>query len=270
MRVELIPLGTNGYIPSFGRHTMSFLVTTAKTALLLDAGTGVARLLEPNIREALAPYDRLDIVLTHYHLDHLIGLSYLPGVWSKPVRIFAPDKPYVDTEPDQAIGSLLRPPFFSLALDHFPMEIELRPYGKESLEVGDLSLRCRRQDHPGGSVGIRIEDDLAYITDTVVDNQSKRFISGVELLLHEIWLTDEEARANPGGSDGHSSAGQVISLAADAGVRRLLPVHHHPKRTNQDLERLIHSLETGTAEVVRVQEGVRISTRQGGLQPWQA
>ncbi len=262
---ELIPLGTNGYIPSFGRHTMSFLLLTGETALLLDAGSGIARLLEPGLQEVLLPYSRLNIVLTHYHLDHVIGLSYLPGVWTKPVRIFAPQRPYVDTEAGEAIGRLLQPPLFSLALDRFPMEVELFGYGKDRLEVGELSLRCRRQEHPGGSVGMRVNDDLAYITDTVVDDQSERFIRGVELLLHEVWLTDAEASANPGGLAGHSCESDVLRLAADSGVRYLLPVHHHPKRTNEELNLFLGSLRRGKAEIILPHEGIRVATRQGSL-----
>ncbi|MGD2114802.1 MAG: MBL fold metallo-hydrolase, partial [Acidobacteriota bacterium] len=76
--MRLIPLGTNGYIPTHGRQTMCFLVRFEDRALLLDAGTGVARLLEPRVRELLEGVEQLDVILSHFHLDHVIGLSYLP------------------------------------------------------------------------------------------------------------------------------------------------------------------------------------------------
>ena len=79
--MQLIPLGTNGFIPTFGRHTMSFLVLTENQALLLDAGSGVSRLLQPELKALIEPYETLNIVFSHYHLDHTIGVSYLPAVW---------------------------------------------------------------------------------------------------------------------------------------------------------------------------------------------
>ncbi|MGH7338266.1 MAG: MBL fold metallo-hydrolase, partial [Myxococcota bacterium] len=104
--LRLLPLGTNGYFPTQGRQTMSYLLVAtgaassagsgagssagSRAALVLDAGTGLGRLAEPELAELLAPIERLDILLTHYHLDHVVGLSFLPGIWSgRAVRIFA-------------------------------------------------------------------------------------------------------------------------------------------------------------------------------------
>jgi ribonuclease BN (tRNA processing enzyme) len=113
MFARLVPLGINGFIPSFGRQTMSFLLLTGNEALLLDAGTGVGRLLERTMIDLLQPYDCLNIILSHYHLDHVVGLSYLPGTWMRGVvRIYAPGRPFVETEPDQALSRLLQPLYF--------------------------------------------------------------------------------------------------------------------------------------------------------------
>ncbi len=45
--VNLIPLGTNGLLPALGRQTQCHLALTDDAAIMLDAGTGVGRLLEP-------------------------------------------------------------------------------------------------------------------------------------------------------------------------------------------------------------------------------
>src|ERR1044072_2904577 len=56
VNLRLVPLGTNWYIPSHGRQTMCFLLLDGDgAALLLDAGTGLARLLAPEIAALLAP-----------------------------------------------------------------------------------------------------------------------------------------------------------------------------------------------------------------------
>ena len=78
--MQLVPLGCGGFIPARGRQTMSFLVLEGGAALVLDAGSGLARLLEPQVAARLPEDGPLDIVLTHYHLDHVVGLSYLPGL----------------------------------------------------------------------------------------------------------------------------------------------------------------------------------------------
>jgi len=244
--MRTVPLGVNGYFPSFGRQTMSFLVLAGEDALLLDAGTGVSRLIEPAIRELLAPCAALNILLSHYHLDHIVGLSYLPGVWwDRPVYVYGPAVPLVDAEPEDAFDQLLFPPVFPTPWRAFAGPLEVRPVREEELRIGGLELRLWRQDHPGGSIGVRIGDELAYLTDTTVGDANVERVRGVKVLLHELWFTDEEARTQ--GLRGHSSFSAVRDFAKAAAVGTLLLVHHHPGRTNEEVEVLCARMERETA-----------------------
>lgn len=252
----LIPLGTNGYYPSHDRHTMSYLLVVDGAALLLDAGTGVARLAEDRVRRHLEGIETLDLLLTHYHLDHVVGLSILPGVSPDlPVRIHAPGNPLVDADPAEALCRLIHPPLFPIPLPEFPMPVEIERLTGERASIAGLEVRLRRQEHPGGSVGVRLGDSLAYVTDTVADDASAELAAGVDLLLHEVW-------AEAGGeaaSTGHSAADDVARIAVSAGVRRLMPVHHHPRRSRDDLEHL-------AAELARLAEGVEVVLPEEGTE----
>lgn len=250
--MKLLPLGTNGFIPARGRQTMSFLVVDGDAALLLDAGSGVARLLEPAANAALEGIERLDVLLTHYHLDHVVGLSYLPGVArDRRLRIFAPAPPLTEGGPE-TLATLIAPPLFPITLDRWPMPVEVVPFGGPALEIGPFRLRVRAQRHPGGSAGVRIDDRLAYVTDTVVDPETARFVRGVGTLLHEVWLTAEEAEREDAGRTGHSAAPGVAALAKRAAVGRLVPVHHHPRRDSAGIGELARDLAARSGREVRV------------------
>lgn len=252
--MRLVPLGTNGYIPSQGRQSMAYLVLTDDAALLLDAGTGVARLLEPEIEALLEGYERLEVILTHYHLDHVVGISFLPGVWpTRPVRLHAPGPPLVDATPDDALGRLIHPPLFPIPLPEYPMPVELVRLTGDPVVIGGIPVRFRPQQHPGGSAGVRLGDALAYVTDTVADDATAEFAAGVDLLLHEVWL----GPGGEAGSTGHSAADEVARIATRAGVRRLMPVHHHPRATAADLEKL-------AAELARRVDGVEVILPEEG------
>lgn len=239
MTTQLIPLGTNGFIPSFGRQTMAFLLVAGDRALLLDAGTGVGRLLEPELARRLAACERLEILLTHYHLDHVVGLSYLPGVWrGRRVRLWCPAPPLVDAPPEEALSRLFSPPLFPLSLRELPLGVEVESYGGPELQIDGWSLRFRRQIHPGGSVAVRIGDQLAYITDTAVDDENAVFARGVHLLLHEAWLSDAQAAQVDLRAQGHTPAGGVARVARAAGCKRVMTIHHHPARTGAEVEEL--------------------------------
>ena len=67
--MKLIFLGTTGYHPSDRRHTACLMVP--ELGIVFDAGTGFYRVRE-HIRTT-----SLDIYLTHAHLDHSFGLTFL-------------------------------------------------------------------------------------------------------------------------------------------------------------------------------------------------
>lgn len=244
--MRLVALGTNGFFPGNNRHTASYLLLpTPKIAILLDAGTGVARLIEPSVAVHLVTVKELHIVLSHYHLDHVSGLFYLTGAWpGRKVILYAPGKPLIEANGEKAIKQLLGAPFYPLPT----LPLEIRPITSQEVLVADLKFQLRSQRHPGGSIGIRIEDYLSYITDTVADPETVTFVRGSKLLLHEVWLNDEEANSSIE-ADGvparekHSWAGAVARIAATAKVGMLAPIHHPPWRTDEQVDMLIQNLK---------------------------
>ena len=71
-------LGAGGWIPTGTHATCSALLRAGDAAVLIDAGTGVERLVAD--RSLLEGVETLELVLTHFHLDHVVGLAYMPGL----------------------------------------------------------------------------------------------------------------------------------------------------------------------------------------------
>ncbi|MBU0676500.1 MAG: MBL fold metallo-hydrolase [Verrucomicrobia bacterium] len=240
----LIPLGTNGYYPSYGRQTACFLYMTPTDALVLDAGTGLSWLAEPALQDILRDYDHLNILLSHYHMDHVTGLFYLPAVWNRgPVTIYAPTCPYTPADPLKVFDALLAKPVCSKKLSELDLDVEVVPVSSDHLMIGSLNLKIWAQKHPGGSIGIRINDDIAYCTDKSIEPVSEPQINGVHTLLHEVWYTDEEAREDPATLQTHSACGEVAAFAADKDITNLIPIHHHPAHTEKQLHTIVEQLE---------------------------
>src|SRR3569623_881759 len=77
--LKLHLLGTSGYHPTERRQTACCMLPEA--GIVLDAGTGFFR-----IRELLAA-PTLDIFITHAHLDHVVGLTFmLSTLWQRSVE----------------------------------------------------------------------------------------------------------------------------------------------------------------------------------------
>jgi ribonuclease BN (tRNA processing enzyme) len=205
-------LGSGGWIPTGRRETTCVLVRRGDHALVLDAGTGLRRLVtEP---ERLDGVTRIDVALTHFHLDHACGLAYLPALPIMPV-VHAPGAWLYRTASAELLAPLLSPP-----ISPFDQRPEIRELG-ERQAIGGFTLTARAQPrhwHP--TAGLRVDDALALITDTGYDPGSAELARGVEHLLHEAWLP---------GDDRDASERDAERVAREAGADRLTLVHLHPR-----------------------------------------
>jgi len=259
---KIVALGCNGFIPTFNRHTMSYLlIDDSDEVIVLDAGTGISRLIEPEVSEIISAKKNINIILSHYHLDHMIGLSYLPGLWpSKSIRLFAPSKPYVDVKAEDAVNKLLNPPLFSLSFSNYPnKKNELIPITGSQLTINGHTFRFTKLNHPGGSMGMRIDDAICYITDTCVNEKYIDFISGCEHLLHEIWMTREEVKKNEKGASGHSVLEDVIALSVKANIKKLIPIHLHPKWSEEVFLNNLRISQNEDVAVIPLTDGMMIA-----------
>ena len=67
--MRIVCLGTTGFHPNADRHTACYLIP--EVGVVLDAGTGLFRLADHLETE------HVDVFLSHAHLDHVVGLTYL-------------------------------------------------------------------------------------------------------------------------------------------------------------------------------------------------
>jgi len=220
--MRLTILGSAGWMPSDQRETACYAVREHDRLLLLDAGTGIRRLAtEPSL---LAGVAEIDLVLSHFHLDHVIGLSYLAAL-DRPVTVHGPGDWLYGRPTAQLLDELLRPPY-QASRRPFPV----RELTEAGVVWGEHRLRVRHQvTHTAPSVAYRLDDALSYCTDTGHDPGNAEFADGCGLLLHEAWSTEDVSDL------GHSSAAQAAGIARQAGVERLLLIHLPPGRDVQPL-----------------------------------
>jgi len=168
--------------------------------------------------------NRLDILLTHFHLDHIVGLAYLPALGlCEHTTIWGPGRLLYGVSTRELLARVSRQPFHPVPLEEQDIDVRDLPAGE--LELGGLTIAHRRQDrHSAPSLAFRFGDALTWITDTAYDPESARFAEGTRLLAHEAWFTEDEPR-DP---EIHSSAAQAAEVAARASADRLTLIHLPP------------------------------------------
>jgi ribonuclease BN (tRNA processing enzyme) len=224
--VHLALLGTAGWMPQDSRETAALLVRDDDRALLFDAGTGVRRLItNPELIDGATS---IDVLLSHFHLDHIIGLSYLFGLPSHlRIAIWGPGAWCYHRPTAHILQKVIGEPYLAATLDDRARIYDLAADGTA---INGFAVHAQRQiRHTAPSIAFRLDDVFAYCTDTEYDPTNAAFAAGSKLLIHEAWTTGSH------GGDGHSSAVEAARVAYDADVEHLLLVHIAPTADTAEL-----------------------------------
>jgi phosphoribosyl 1,2-cyclic phosphodiesterase len=225
---------------TFGGHTMCLEISAGDRRVIIDAGSGIRQLGQKLQQDKTAV---TDIVLTHYHMDHLIGLMTFAPLFQKgaAVTIHAPILDH--RHPEAILSGLLEVPFFPMAAKDAGASFAVHAFHPgEPIALADLDIGTTSLSHPGGACGYRIghgAGSIAVIMDyehhsEEPDASLVRFCSGAGLILYDAhWDEDIDYLAHRGW--GHSTWQAGLRLMHAAGAHRLAAVHHAPDATDSIL-----------------------------------
>ena len=224
---EVIILGSGGWIPTEKRHTASYMFLNDNNCILLDTGSGICRLAAYTDR--LEKYDIINIIYSHYHHDHLIGLIYLLNwVKNKKIRIWGPGKPYYLNSSKKYLSDYTSSPFFVHGIKDFSKDVSIYDYSEKGFKIGDDFISIIKQQHSEPCFGICISDLLYYATDTTVIDETFINAKKCKLLLHEFWSISDNS--NPA----HSSAELIIKKAEQFSILRTGLIHYNPNFSSKE------------------------------------
>lgn len=220
MGATLWVLGSAGWMPRAGQETSCFLLEAADQLVMLDAGTGVANL--DLAVEALRRHDRLSVLLSHYHLDHLVGLMYLKRfAEGKRVDVYGPGRPAYPKSTEDYVGDMLQGALYSGGSRGFAREVRYHDYGGQDFRVGDLPISVRPQSHSAPSFELRVGDLVTYATDTTFSAVAWEDCAPSRALLHECWQLGA-------GDPRHTSAKALVAGLPRERFGKVLLIHHNP------------------------------------------
>jgi phosphoribosyl 1,2-cyclic phosphodiesterase len=217
------------------------------STLIIDAGTGI-RSLGVGIAKSLP---KINILLTHLHLDHIQGLMFFAPCFSSEseITIWGPSSPEASLE--ERIARYISAPLSPVEVRELPCDVNFRDTPPSEWEIGPAKIRAEAVTHRGPTLGYRVTDGdgtaLTYISDhepglgASLESLEPEWISGfdlarnADLLIHDCQYTDEEYPAHVGW--GHSRLSDTLTFARRVDARRLLLFHHDPLHSDDFLDR---------------------------------
>lgn len=216
---RMVFLGTASAVAYEGHENSYFVVDGENSAVLIDCAARPLRRLQ----EAEIPLENLsDLIITHFHPDHISGLpNLLMDMWllgrKKEFNIHG------------NLHSISRAQKMMELFDWetwtgiYPINFHTIPESEMApvLESQDFRIFSSPVEHLIPTLGLRVECRqgefiLAYSSDTNPIEETVRLAAGADILIHEA----------AGEADGHSTPGEAGEIAARAGVQTLFLIHY--------------------------------------------
>jgi phosphoribosyl 1,2-cyclic phosphodiesterase len=282
--------GVRGSIPTpdadhmrWGGNTSCLEVSVpGEPPLILDCGTGIRRLGQ---RIASAGASRVDILLSHVHIDHVVGLPFFAPLHQADVSVTVTVPAFSDEEASEKITRYLNGTLHPLRLADMTCNLVIagmrpgEPFKRAGFEVTACAL-----NHPGGSLAYRIERGgrtFCYVTDTAplavygegvaagkamstAEERVSAFLQGADFVVFDTMFSEAEYVERM--TWGHAYPEYAAALCAASGVKTLCLFHHLPSADDDRMDALAKHWQAapGPMRVVVAREG---ETVEVGGQP---
>jgi ribonuclease BN (tRNA processing enzyme) len=250
--------GTRGSIASpgaatarYGGDTSALEVTSSSGRLLfLDAGSGIR-----GLGDDTDGMERVDVLLTHLHMDHILGLPFFTPLLDPDVEVHIWGPISTTKTVQERLSRYLSPPLFPVRVRDLP-GVTFHDVPPGVFELDSIKVTADLICHPGPTLGYRLEDSgavIAYLPDHEPALCSTDFpgppewtsgydlARGADLLIHDSQYTDEEYEERVGW--GHSSYSHLLGFARLTGVGALATFHHDPSHDDETLDGMHDWLE---------------------------
>jgi len=234
----------------YGRQTSCVSVETKDHLFIMDAGTGIVE-LGKEIVEKKRYYKDIWICLTHFHLDHILGLGRFAPLYDSNFSIHLIGA----NDPEKSLKEVAQATFyssFSLTKQPPKAKIDIYEILEDNYELfPGVKLSSMYANHPTSTM-IYVLDMLGkritYSPDSEIwgdatafqdyDEKLGGFVKGSDLFIHDAVYTDKDYETRK--HEGHSGLSIVVDFAAEkAEAKDLVLFHAHPDYSDEELDRML-------------------------------
>jgi phosphoribosyl 1,2-cyclic phosphodiesterase len=228
----------------FGGHTACIQVSTQKSTIIIDGGSGIRRLGEQLV---LGPCGlgrgEVHLLFTHFHWDHLVGLPFFLPIFipGNQIHMYAVQEDLADN-----VRAMFQKPRFPVPFEQLGAKVHFHKLApRKQITFHDMQITPYQLDHPDPCWGYRF-DHGGKVFSYAVDSECVRMSPmelGPDLALYQnvdVLIFDAQysfLEATERINWGHSSGPIGLDLAMRENVRRVFFIHHDPAASDLKIAR---------------------------------
>ncbi|MFX1457501.1 MAG: MBL fold metallo-hydrolase [Promethearchaeota archaeon] len=210
--MRIIFLGTNGWYSTKTGNTVCTLIETKTHYIILDAGDSFQK-----VDQYINKEKPIIILLSHLHLDHIIGLHALAKFhFKQELNLFG----HKGTK--KGITNIIKHPYSS-PLSGLPLKFQITDLKEGNYNVG-FPIKCKLLIHADPCLGYRMELEnkvITYCTDTGVCENLYELAKDADLLITECsYKPGQEEWGWP-----HLKPEEAADVAVKSKVKKLILTH---------------------------------------------
>jgi len=240
---------------------------TENEMLILDAGSGLM-VLDAELREKYPDYPlnlpfRPNIILSHLHLDHILGLSGFAPLWTKDAgaRIFTHSRSDEKTLEEQIFG-IYQPPYWPVHMSQMTTAECIEITG--SFEVDGFTVTPFEAEHSDNTVCFYIthgNKSVVHLLDYEMPETGPppilmEYCKNADLIIFDSAYTPEHYKSKHGW--GHSTVEHGLKLANDSNCKQMAFAHYGQEYSDKAIKEMSNLLPKGDKRFSFTFEGMDI------------
>jgi ribonuclease BN (tRNA processing enzyme) len=222
--MKIIFLGTNGWYATELGNTTSTIICSDDFYIILDAGDGIYK-----IDQYIHDEKPIIILLSHLHLDHIIGLhTFAKFQFKQEINIYG----YNGTK--NSINLIIKHPYSS-PISKLPLKVKMHDIDEGKHNIG-FPFTCRLLVHADPCLGYRLELDnkiITYCTDTGLCPNLYELSKDADLFITECsYKPGQDEWGWP-----HLKPEEAADIAVESNVKNLILTHFDASSYNSIPER---------------------------------
>lgn len=206
----------------YGGETSCYVIKKDDYAVIVDCGTGLK-----NAVDILSDVKKIDILLTHVHYDHILGLlmSKLPDI--KDIHVYSYFGGWEANS--KILENFMEHPYWPIGIiktDNIDVELE-----KEIVLDKDIKAIFYKSDHPDEACVIRVEckdKNICFFSDCEDPNKlNPASYDKCDLVFFDGMFDDNDIVDHTGW--GHGTWQQGVRFAQTHNINKIIITHHNPE-----------------------------------------